>query len=185
MSASRASWSRSRAIRLARPEDTQVLKDQLLQSEIKREQYAAPGLRRPLLLPGRPALPRRVFSQRGSASFVFRVIPDAPAPEGLGIPDAVLAWAERSGACLRHRPDRARARARRAPSCSASSTSSVTATSSRSRTRSSSSIATARRSSPSARSVSTREQPGRAARSASPGRRRDPGRRDPRRRHRR
>jgi twitching motility protein PilT len=34
------------------------------------------------------------FSQRGAASFVFRVVPDAPDAEGLGLPEVVPTWAD-------------------------------------------------------------------------------------------
>ena len=34
------------------------------------------------------------FTQRGSASFVFRAIPSAPATETLGLPPTVLSWAD-------------------------------------------------------------------------------------------
>ncbi len=34
------------------------------------------------------------FSQRGSASFVFRAIPAAPDPHGLGLPEVVHSWAD-------------------------------------------------------------------------------------------
>jgi twitching motility protein PilT len=35
-----------------------------------------------------------VFSQRGSVTLIFRLITEAPTPEGLGIPETVLKWSE-------------------------------------------------------------------------------------------
>jgi twitching motility protein PilT len=77
-----------------RPEDTKVLRDRFLQSEIKREQYARQGYADLSYYTDDQRYRVAVYSQRGSTSFVFRVISDAPIPEGLNLPETVLSWAK-------------------------------------------------------------------------------------------
>jgi twitching motility protein PilT len=76
-----------------RPEDTEVLKDRFLHSQIKRDQYAREGYADLSYYTDDNRYRVAVYSQRGSASFVFRVVADAPTPKGLGIPESVLEWA--------------------------------------------------------------------------------------------
>jgi len=76
-----------------RPEDTLAVKERVLTSELKRadfEQYGSADFSYYT-----PAARFRVsaFSQRGSASFVFRVVPPAPQADQLGLPEAVALWA--------------------------------------------------------------------------------------------
>jgi twitching motility protein PilT len=77
-----------------RPEDTRDLKDKFLQSEIKREQYERQGYADLSYYTDDQRYRVAVYSQRGSASFVFRVVSDAPTPEGLSLPESVLSWAK-------------------------------------------------------------------------------------------
>jgi twitching motility protein PilT len=76
-----------------RPEDTEVLKDRFLHSQIKRDQYEREGYADLSYYTDDNRYRVAVYSQRGSASFVFRVVADAPTPKGLGIPESVLEWA--------------------------------------------------------------------------------------------
>jgi twitching motility protein PilT len=77
-----------------RPEDTQVLRDRFLHSQIKREQYERQGYADLSYYTDDQRYRVAVYSQRGSASFVFRVVSDAPTPEGLSLPEAALSWAQ-------------------------------------------------------------------------------------------
>jgi twitching motility protein PilT len=77
-----------------RPEDTKVLEERFLQSEIKREQYKRQGYADLSYYTDDQRYRVAVYSQRGSTSFVFRVVTDAPTPEGLSLPETVLAWAQ-------------------------------------------------------------------------------------------
>jgi twitching motility protein PilT len=77
-----------------RPEDTSYLKDKFLQSDLKRQQYDSQGYADLSYYTDDQRYRVAVYSQRGSASFVFRVISDAPTPEGLSLPESVLAWAQ-------------------------------------------------------------------------------------------
>jgi twitching motility protein PilT len=76
-----------------RPEDTETLKDRFLHSQIKRDQYERDGYADLSYYTDDNRYRVAVYSQRGSASFVFRIIADAPTPRGLGLPEAVLEWA--------------------------------------------------------------------------------------------
>ena len=78
-----------------RPEDTHHLKDKFLQSEMKREQYARQGYADLSYYTDDQRYRVSVYSQRGSASFVFRLVSEAPTPSGLSLPDTVLSWAQR------------------------------------------------------------------------------------------
>ena len=75
-----------------RPTDTEAIRERLLQSEVKRDQYARQGYADLSYYTDEGRFRVTCFSQRGSASFVFRVISEAPKPEGLDIPDVVLSW---------------------------------------------------------------------------------------------
>jgi twitching motility protein PilT len=77
-----------------RPEDTEALRDRLLHSELKREQYERQGYADLSYYTDDQRYRVAVYSQRGSASFVFRVVSAAPTPEGLGIPETVLSWSQ-------------------------------------------------------------------------------------------
>jgi twitching motility protein PilT len=77
-----------------RPEDTQSLKEALVQSEIKRDQYDRQGYADLSYYTDNQRFRVAAYSQRGSASFVFRVVSDAPSPQGLGLPEGVLSWAK-------------------------------------------------------------------------------------------
>jgi twitching motility protein PilT len=76
-----------------RPEDTHHLKDKFLQSDLKREQYRSQGYADLSYYTDDQRYRVSVYSQRGSASFVFRLVSEAPSSEGLGIPETALSWA--------------------------------------------------------------------------------------------
>jgi twitching motility protein PilT len=75
------------------PDDTLAIKERLLHSELKREQYAKQGYADLSYYTGDGRFRATCFSQRGSASLAFRVISEAPSPEGLDIPEVALSWA--------------------------------------------------------------------------------------------
>jgi twitching motility protein PilT len=76
------------------PEDTAAVRDHVLRSEIKRRQYEELGSAD--LSYHTPDARFRVaaFTQRSSASFVFRSIPDAPDAQALGLPNVITSWAD-------------------------------------------------------------------------------------------
>jgi twitching motility protein PilT len=78
-----------------RPEDTSYLKDKFLQSDLKRRQYDSQGYADLSYYTDDQRYRVAVYSQRGSASFVFRLVAEAPTPEGLTLPEAVLSWADK------------------------------------------------------------------------------------------
>src|SRR2546428_7634008 len=73
--------------------DTDAIAARLLSSAHKREQFERHGYADLSYFVDTGRFRVAAFQQRGSASFVFRAIPDAPKPDGLGIPDVVLSWA--------------------------------------------------------------------------------------------
>jgi twitching motility protein PilT len=75
-------------------EDATALKESLLTSEVKRTEFAQQGYTDFSLYTNDSRFRASIFSQRNSPSFVFRVVTAAPEPEGLGIPDDVLSWAD-------------------------------------------------------------------------------------------
>jgi twitching motility protein PilT len=77
-----------------KPADMDELKDRVLHSETKRAQYERAGYADLSYYTEEQRYRVSAYSQRSSASFVFRVVTDAPKPRGLGIPDVVLSWAK-------------------------------------------------------------------------------------------
>ena len=63
-------------------------------SEVKLREYEQNGSSDFSFFNGSGRFRVSAFSQRGSASFVFRVVPAAPAAEGLGLPPTVMSWAD-------------------------------------------------------------------------------------------
>ena len=76
------------------PGDTESLIAHVLRTDAKREQFDARGAVEVSYYTEHARFRASVFRQRGSATLIFRLISEAPRPEGLGIPDVVLDWSE-------------------------------------------------------------------------------------------
>ncbi len=74
------------------PADTELLMHQVLGSETKRAQYEERGAVEVSYYTNEARFRASVFSQRGSVALIFRLITEAPTPDGLGIPETVLGW---------------------------------------------------------------------------------------------
>jgi twitching motility protein PilT len=70
------------------------IKERVLTSEVKRRQFEERGSADFSYYTDAGRFRVSAFSQRGCASFVFRVIPAAPEAESLGLPEKVLSWAD-------------------------------------------------------------------------------------------
>ena len=77
-----------------RPEDTAEVRSRVMRFEVKRRQFEETGSADLSYYTKEGRFRVSAFSQRGSASFVFRVVPTAPVAEDLGLPDVVLSWAD-------------------------------------------------------------------------------------------
>jgi twitching motility protein PilT len=77
-----------------KPEDTEALKDLTLRAPIKREQFDERGSADVSYFIRGGRFRVAAFTQRGSVSFVFRVIPLAPDPTTLGLPEVCMEWAD-------------------------------------------------------------------------------------------
>jgi twitching motility protein PilT len=76
------------------PDDTAAVKDQVVTSETKQRQFEETGSV-DLSYQTEDARYRvSAFLQRGTASFVFRVVPNAPDVSELGLPDVIPSWAD-------------------------------------------------------------------------------------------
>jgi twitching motility protein PilT len=75
-------------------EDTAEIKQRLLSSDTKREHFERYGSADLSYYTDQGRFRVAAFSQRGSASFVFRAIPAAPDPDALGLPEVVHSWAD-------------------------------------------------------------------------------------------
>jgi twitching motility protein PilT len=75
-------------------DDTQAVKDRVLKGEQKRDLFEETGAVDVSYFTDHGRFRVAAFNQRGSASFVFRAIPSAPATETLGLPPTVLSWAD-------------------------------------------------------------------------------------------
>ena len=76
------------------PEDADAVMERVLRSEPKRALFEKTGAVDLSYFTSHGRFRVAVFTQRGSASFVFRAIPSAPATESLGLPPTVLSWAD-------------------------------------------------------------------------------------------
>jgi twitching motility protein PilT len=76
------------------PEDTLAVKERVMPSEIKLREYEQNGSSDFSFFNGSGRFRVSAFSQRGSASLVFRVVPSAPEAEELGLPPTVMSWAD-------------------------------------------------------------------------------------------
>jgi twitching motility protein PilT len=77
-----------------RAEDTAELRDRVIVSELKRRQLDDDGSCDLSYHTEYGRFRVAAFTQRGSASFVFRAIPAAPDTAQLGLPPVVMSWAE-------------------------------------------------------------------------------------------
>ena len=77
-----------------KPEDTLAVKEQVLTSEVKRAEFERNGSADLSYYTPKGRFRVSAFSQRGSASFVFRVVPTAPQAEELGLPETVAGWSD-------------------------------------------------------------------------------------------
>ena len=77
-----------------RPQDTLAVKERVLTSEPKRAEFEANGSSDLSYYTPEGRFRVSAFSQRGSASFVFRVVPVAPRFDQLGLPDVVAGFSD-------------------------------------------------------------------------------------------
>jgi twitching motility protein PilT len=75
------------------PDDTDDVRAAVLRSEVKRRDFEQRGSADVSYWTEDGRFRVAAYSQRGSAAFVFRAIPEAPVSEGLGLPRVVLDWA--------------------------------------------------------------------------------------------
>jgi twitching motility protein PilT len=76
------------------PEDTESVTARVITSDHKRAQFEEMGSADLSYFNGLGRFRVAAFSQRGSASFVFRAVPHVPETQHLGIPEVVLSWAD-------------------------------------------------------------------------------------------
>jgi twitching motility protein PilT len=74
------------------PYETEELMIKVLGSGVKREQFDQRGAVEVSYYTNEARFRASVFRQRGSVALIFRLITEAPTPDGLGIPDVVLDW---------------------------------------------------------------------------------------------
>src|SRR5689334_23352675 len=74
------------------PADTELLMHKVLSSDTKRAQFEQRGAVEVSYYTHEARFRASVFSQRGSVALIFRLITEAPTPDGLGIPETVLDW---------------------------------------------------------------------------------------------
>jgi len=77
-----------------RPEDTLAVKEKVLTNDVKRSEFEQRGSADLSYFTSKGRFRVSAFSQRGSASFVFRVVPSAPRADELGLPAPVSGWSE-------------------------------------------------------------------------------------------
>ena len=76
------------------PADADSVHERVLLSEAKQKLFEETGSADLSYFTPHGRFRVAAFTQRGSASFVFRAIPSAPATETLGLPPTVLSWAD-------------------------------------------------------------------------------------------
>ena len=74
------------------PGDTEALTAQVLTAPAKRTQFDERGAVEVSYYTSESRFRASVFRQRGSVAMIFRLISEAPSPDGLGIPPVVLNW---------------------------------------------------------------------------------------------
>src|SRR6476620_9507039 len=72
------------------PADTDALAARILRSDLKRDQFERRGSVEVSYYTQNARFRASVFRQRGSVALIFRMIAEAPTPEGLRIPPVVL-----------------------------------------------------------------------------------------------
>jgi twitching motility protein PilT len=76
------------------PEDTGHVREQVVTNDLKRRQLAENGSTDLSYFTQHGRFRVSAFSQRGSSSFVFRVVPAAPDFSQLGLPEVIPTWAD-------------------------------------------------------------------------------------------
>jgi twitching motility protein PilT len=76
------------------PEEAEGVQKMVITTEAKRAELVHNGSTDASYYNGEGRFRASAFTQRGLPSFVFRAVPDAPPAETLGLPPAVLQWAE-------------------------------------------------------------------------------------------
>src|SRR3954449_4190662 len=76
------------------PAETETLMHQVLGSPTKRDQFEQRGAVEVSYYTSEARFRASVFRQRGSVTLIFRLITEAPTPDGLGIPETVLGWSD-------------------------------------------------------------------------------------------
>ena len=76
------------------PGDTEAVAVQVLRTEWKREQFESRGAVEVSFHTADGRYRASIFRQRGSCGVIFRLITEAPSPEGLQIPEVALTWAK-------------------------------------------------------------------------------------------
>src|SRR4051794_39802241 len=76
------------------PQDTARVKELVLTSEVKQRQFDEIGSTDISYFTDEARYRVSAFLQRGTASFVFRVVPAAPDVSELGLPDVISSWAD-------------------------------------------------------------------------------------------
>ena len=77
-----------------KPEDTDAVFERVLTSDAKKHAFVENGSADLSYFTGEARFRVSAFSQRGSASFVFRVVLSAPEASELGLPEVVPTWAD-------------------------------------------------------------------------------------------
>ncbi|MFL5894721.1 MAG: type IV pilus twitching motility protein PilT [Thermoleophilaceae bacterium] len=76
------------------PGDTEALAAHVLRTDMKRDQFERRGAVEVSYYTEDSRFRASVFRQRGSVAVIFRMISEAPTPDGLGIPEVVLGWSK-------------------------------------------------------------------------------------------
>jgi twitching motility protein PilT len=76
------------------PEDAEVVRRQVITVDSKRSELERNGSTDASYYNGEGRFRASAFTQRGAPSFVFRAVPEAPSADQLGLPPAVMGWAE-------------------------------------------------------------------------------------------
>ena len=76
------------------PGETDAVATRVLSAPLKRVQFDERGAVEVSYYTSESRFRASIFRQRGSVALIFRLISEAPAPDGLGIPPVVLNWSE-------------------------------------------------------------------------------------------
>ena len=75
-------------------DDVRAVQEQVIRSELKKVHFAERGSADVSYYAAESRFRVTAFRTQGHSSFVFRTIPNAPEPAGLGLPDVALTWAD-------------------------------------------------------------------------------------------